>query len=119
MSQKKQRKDALKSNHKKYYQSKLPPELTKSEYEKDIALKRAMEKVDEMGLSDETLLKSMRGLRIGGYNQKPWQVMDSDSVWEMMENGVSSNEIIDYIYDTEGKLSLESQYKKNQRKNGK
>jgi len=116
MNQKKQREDALKSNHKKYYKSKLPPELTKSEYEKDIALKRAIAKVDEMGMTDETLLKSIKGLRVGGYNLKPWQVMDSDSVWEMMENGVSSDEIIDAIYDTEGKLSLESQYKKNKRK---
>jgi len=109
MNQKKQRGDARK---------KLPP-LTKSEYEKDIALKRAIEKVDEMGLSDDTLKMSMRGLRVGGYNLKPWQVMDSDSVWEMMENGVPINDIIDEIYDTEGKLSFESQYKKNQRKNAK
>lgn len=106
MSQKKRRKDALKNL----------PQLTKSEYEKTIALKRAIDKVDDMGLSDDTLKKSMRGLRVGGWNLKPWQVMDTDSVWEMMENGVPMDDIIDKIYDTEGKLSFESQYKKNQRK---
>lgn len=118
MNQKKQRKDALESNHNKYYKKKQPQPLIPKSW-KEEGLKRGMEYVDGIGLSDDTLLKSIKGLRVGGYNLKPWQVMDSDSVWEMMENGVSSDEIIDYIYDTEGKLSLESQYKKNQRKNKK
>lgn len=103
-NQKQQREDALKN-------------LPKTQFEKDRGWKRAEEEIKRIGYTGEAMEKQRRGLQAGGTHNVPFRVMDADSVWEMMENGVSSNKIVDYIYDTKGKLSLESQYVKNQRKN--
>ena len=84
-NQKQQREDALKN-------------LPKTQFEKDAGLKRGKEIVDEMGLTDKSLVGFMKGYKMGGVHNAPFSVMDADSVWEMMENGVSSNKIVDYIY---------------------
>jgi hypothetical protein len=105
------------SRPKKYNVSDQP---IKSQAEKDEAWKRAEKKIAEQNLNDIHLKKLISGkMNSGVYwnGANPFVVEDGESIWEMMENDIPTDKILDTIYNNKGKAKL-SKYLKNKQKNG-
>lgn len=78
------------------------------------AFRRAELEIARLGITDYYMEATMAGKKIGGIPSKPFPVEDGDAIWEMIENGVDSQKIVDKIYDTRGKMKYSStQYMKN------
>lgn len=69
------------------------------------AFTRAELEIARLGIHDDYLVNRMLGKKIGGNpNHVNFRVQDNDAVWEMIENKVDTNEIVDKIYNTRGKM---------------
>jgi hypothetical protein len=101
-----------KRNTPKHYNKKIHP--IKSQEEKNEAFKRANKIIDDLNLNDKHLLTIMSGKHKGGvyWRDKKFTVSNSDVVWEMMENGLSYDDIINKIYKLKGNFKKPSKYKK-------
>ena len=69
------------------------------EREKAEAFKRARKEIERQGITDNYMLAEMAGKKIGGKHYNPFVVENGDSVWWMIENGFSTDEITDFIYN--------------------
>ena len=68
--------------------------------EKDNAFARAKEKIDDAGITDIHLKEVLSGKNVGGQywlGTQPFTVDDPEVIWEMIQNGVASDKIIDHV----------------------
>jgi len=79
------------------------------------AFKRAKKIIHKQGLNDDYMLARMEGKNIGGTHGTDFVVLDSEAVWIMMENKVSTDDILDIVYTTKGKMTKTEYIKKKEK----
>ena len=80
------------------------------------AFTRAKKIIKDKGLSDDYMVGRMEGKKIGGKPNAPFRVMDNEAIWIMMENNIPTDNILEVVYETRGKMS-KSAYLKNKEDN--
>ena len=79
------------------------------------AFARAEKIIDKQGINDDYMLARIKGKYIGGNNGTDFVVLDSEAVWIMMENKVPTDDILDIVYTTRGKMTKAEYIKKKEK----